>query len=125
MEKIAALAVVVALCAIVVRKQAPELSMILVLLGGVVIFSRALYALTGVRTMLDTLQEAAGLSPAVVAPIIKTAGVAMLTRFSAELCKDAKEGGLAVFVETAGTAVALFLALPLMEAVLALLTKML
>ncbi len=125
MGRIAAFAVVAALCAVVVRKQVPELSMVLVILGGAMILGRALYALTGVRAMLDTLREAAGLSPAVVAPVIKTAGVAILTRFAAELCRDAKEGGLASFVETAGAAIALFLALPLMQTVLSLLTELL
>lgn len=125
MGRIAALAIVAALCAVMVRKQVPELSLVLAVLGGVMILGRALYALTGVRAMLDTLQEVSGLSPAVVAPVIKTAGVAILTRFAAELCRDAKEGGLAAFVETAGAAIALFLALPLMQAVLSLLAELL
>ncbi len=125
MGRIAAFAIVAALCAVVLRKQVPELSMVLAILGGAMILGRALYAITGVQAMLDTLREAAGLSPAVVAPVIKTAGVAILTRFAAELCRDAKEGGLACFVETAGAAIALFLALPLMQTVLSLLTELL
>lgn len=125
MGKIAALAVVAALCAAVVRKQAPEIALVLALVGAALIVSRSLVALTGVRTMLEQLREAAGLAPAVAAPVIKTVGVAILTRLAAELCRDAKESGLAAFVETAGAAAALFLALPLIHTVLDLLEGLL
>lgn len=125
MGKIAAFGVAAALCAVMIRRQSPELAMVLALIGGAMILGRALYSMTGVRDMLDTLQEAAGLSPAVVAPVIKTVGVGLLTRFSAELCKDAGEGGLAAFIETAGAAAALFLALPLMGTVLTMITGLL
>lgn len=125
MGRIAALAVVTALCAVVVRKQAPGIAMAMVLLGVAMILRGSLSAISAVRTMLEELREAAGLSPAVVAPVIKTVGVAILTRFAAEICRDAQEGGLASFVETAGAAVALFLALPLLETVLAMITGLL
>lgn len=125
MGRIAALAIVAALCAVVVRKQAPEIAMVLVLLGAAVILSWSFSAVSGVKAMMDSLRKAAGLSPAVVAPVIKTVGVAILTRFAAEICRDAKEGGLAAFVETAGAAVALFLAVPLLETVLNMITGLL
>jgi len=125
MGRIAALAVVTALCAVVIRKQAPGIAMTLVLLGVAMILRGSLSAISGVRAVLEELREAAGLSPAVVAPVIKTVGVAILTRFASEICKDAQEGGLASFVETAGAAVALFLALPLLETVLAMITGLL
>ena len=125
MGRIAALAVVTALCAVVVRKQAPGIAMAMVLLGVAMILRGSLSAISAVRTMLEELREAAGLSPAVVAPVIKTVGVAILTRFAAEICRDAQEGGLASFVETAGAAVALFLALPLLETVRAMITGLL
>ena len=67
MGRIAALAIVAALCAVVVRKQAPEIAMVLVLLGAAVILSWSFSAVSGVKAMMDSLREAAGLSPAVVA----------------------------------------------------------
>ncbi len=125
MGKIAAFGVVAAFSALVIRKQAPELAVVLVLLGGAMIMGRAIYTMSGVRAMMDTLQETAGLSPAVVAPVLKTVGVGLLSRFAAEMCKDAGEGGLAAFIETAGCAAALFLALPLMGTVLDMITGLL
>ena len=56
---------------------------------------------------------------------MKTAGIAIVTRLAADFCKDAKEGGLASAVELGGTALALGAALPLMTAVLDVLSQLL
>ena len=125
MVKIAAIAVAAALCAVVVKKNVAELGMVLALCAGAIILSCSLGALEGVKELMDTLADTAGLSPAVFAPVVKTVGIAVLTRVSAELCRDAKEGGIAAFVETAGAAAALFVSLPLLKTVLSMVTGLL
>ena len=119
MVKIAAIAVAAALCAVVVKKNVAELC------AGAIILSCSLGALEGVKELMDTLADTAGLSPAVLAPVVKTVGIAVLTRVSAELCRDAKEGGIAAFVETAGAAAALLVSLPLLKTVLSMVTGLL
>ena len=125
MVKIAAIAVAAALCAVVVKKNVAELGMVLALCAGAIILSCSLGALEGVKELMDTLADTAGLSPAVLAPVVKTVGIAVLTRVSAELCRDAKEGGIAAFVETAGAAAALLVSLPLVKTVLSMVTGLL
>ena len=123
--KIAAVAIAAALCAAVVKKQVKELALVLALAAGAVILTAALGALESVRALLDELAQLAGLEPAVLAPVVKTVGVAIITRVTVEVCKDAGEGGIASFVEIAGAAVALYLALPLVRAVLTTITGLL
>ena len=125
MVKIAAVAVAAALCAVVVKKNASELGLVLALAARTVILGLSLGALEGVRELMDTLGDTAGLSPAILAPVLKTVGIAILTRIAAELCRDAKENGIAAFVETAGAASALFVALPLLRTVLSMVTGLL
>ena len=125
MVKIAAIAVAAELCSVVVKKNVAELGMVLALCAGAIILSCSLGALEGVKELMDTLADTAGLSPAVLAPVVKTVGIAVLTRVSAELCRDAKEGGIAAFVETAGAAAALFVSLPLLKTVLSMVTGLL
>ena len=125
MVKIAAIAVAAALCAVVVKKNVAELGMVLALCAGAIILSCSLGALEGVKELMDTLADTAGLSPAVLAPVVKTVGIAVLPRVSAELCRDAKEGGIAAFVETAGAAAALLVSLPLLKTVLSMVTGLL
>ena len=116
--KVAAVAVAGAICAVVVKKSAQEVGIILALTVGVVILTAAMGAVEGVRGLMDDLADTAGLSPAVLAPVIKTVGIVLITRVAAEVCKDAREGGIAAFVEVAGAAMALFVAVPLLRAVL-------
>ena len=125
MLRLAAIAVTAALCAAVIRKGAAELGLVLAIAAGAILLSASLDALSAVRDLMDLLSDTAGLSPAVVAPVVKTTGIAILTRLAAELCRDAKESGIAAFVETAGAACALCAALPLLETVLTMVTELL
>lgn len=121
MEKIgqvAAAAVIAALASVVIKKQAPELALVLVLCGVTGIFLLTVGLFDPIRQLMDTLAEKAALSPAAVAPVIKTVGIGLMSRLAAELCRDAKESGLAAAVEMAGSVLALWVALPLFEAVL-------
>lgn len=123
--KISAVAVAAALCATVLRKNVQELGLVLALAAGVLILGFSLSAVAGVRAVMDALAETAGITPEVLSPVVKTVGIAVVTRITAELCRDAKEGGIAAFVETAGAALALFVSLPLLEAVLDTITGLL
>ncbi len=125
MIKIAAAAVAAALCAVVVRRQSPEIALALGIGACALIVLYCSGALTAVMELVDKLAEMGNLSVQVVEPVIKTAGIAIVTRLAADFCKDAQEGGLASAVELAGTALALAAALPLMSAVLDVLTQLL
>ncbi len=115
--KLSALAVTAALCALVLRRQVPELALCLTLAAGVLLLGEAVTALASVRGLADSLARTAGLSPQVWKPVWKTVGIGVVTRLSSAVCRDAGEGGVAAFLETAGAALALFAALPLVEAV--------
>lgn len=123
--KIAAIAVTASLCAVVVKKQSPEIGFVLALVAGVLIIMPSVEALKSIKDLMNTLSEMAGLSPAVLTPVIKTTGIAIVTKVTAELCRDAREGGIASFVEIAGTVGALFVCLPLIEMVLTMITDLL
>ena len=123
--KVAAAAVAAALCAVVVRRQSPEIALALGVGACALIVLYCSGALTAVVELVDKLAETGNLSAQVVEPVIKTAGIAIVTRLAADFCKDAQEGGLASAVELAGTALALAAALPLMSAVLDVLTRLL
>ena len=123
--RLAAAAVAAALCAVVVKQHAREVGAVLALAAGALLLGAALGALEDVRTLVDELGELIGLSPAVLAPVLKTVGIAILTRIAAELCRDAGEGGIAAAAETAGAAAALLAALPLLRAVLSTITGLL
>lgn len=125
MLKVAAAAVTAALCAVVVRKQSPEIALALGIGACALVMLSCSGAFSSVMELADKLAETGGLSARVVEPVMKTAGIAIVTRLAADFCKDAQEGGLASAVELAGTALSLAAALPLMSAVLDVLIQLL
>lgn len=125
MMKLAAAAVAAALCATVVRKSAPEISLVLVLAAGALILTTGLSAMSGVVDVMNELTDSSGLSPALLAPVLKTVGISVLTYVSAAICRDAREGGLAAFLEVSGSAMALLVSLPLLKTVLGMITELL
>ena len=122
--QVVAAAVIGAVCAAVVKKQTPDLALVVTLCAVALILSTAMAALSLVRELIDVLGERAGLSAAVLAPVVKTLGIALLTRVCAELCRDANEGGIAAAVEIAGGGCALLVCMPLFQAVLALIMEL-
>lgn len=116
--KLAAAAVAAALCCVVLRKQTPELALALALAAGGILLWMAATPLQYAVDFLEELAETAGLSTAVLAPVLKVTGISIVTHTAGELCRDAKEGGVASFLELAGTVTALVVAIPLAKAVL-------
>lgn len=125
MAKVAALAVTAVLCAGVVRRGAPEFALLLALGAGVCIL---LLVMDALEQVLGTIQEMAALAQLdteILRPVVKTVALAIVTRVTAELCRCGGEGGIAAFVETAGTILALAAALPLAKGVLQLMAQLL
>ena len=123
--RVTVFAVVTAFCAVMVRKQTQEIAVVLTLAGVTAILGYCLQIMVDIREIMVSLMDLAQISPTVAAPVFKTVGIAVLTHFGAEVCKDAREGGLAAAVEMAGAAAALCLAVPLLQVVLDMIAELL
>lgn len=116
--QLGALAIVAALCAVMVRQKLATIGLVLALATCAILFLGSLSAFEEMRKMIDELGEMAGLSQTILSPVVKTVGIAIVTKLSSEVCRDAKENGIASFVELAGAAAAIVLAIPLLRMVL-------
>lgn len=125
MMALAALGVTAALCAVVVRQKTPELAALLILAACALLLWNTLPMLETIRDVLEELADLADLSPAILRPMIQTVGLALVTKLASSLCRDAGEGSIASFLEVAGGAAAVLVALPLLKMVLQLVQKLL
>lgn len=123
--QIGAIGVTAALCALLLKKYTPELAFSLALAAGCVLLSLALGWMEELTALLSELGDRAGLAPELLAPVLKVTGIALVSRWAAALCRDAGQNGLAAFVETAASALALLVCVPLLEAVLEAITELL
>ena len=125
MVKVAAGAITAAVLGVVLRKNTPELALLLALAAGLWMVALVADGLGAAVALMEELTSLAGLSEELLEPVVKTVALSILTRLTAEVCKSAGEGGVAAFVETAGTVLALVVALPLVRAVVLMMTEML
>ena len=125
MLKISVLAVAAVLCSCVVRRGAAEFSLLLALTAGAGVVLLAGEALEQVLELVRRMAELAQLDRQALESVIKTVALSILTKITVEVCRSAGEGGIAAFVETAGTILALGVALPLAEGVLELMGQLL
>lgn len=125
MMALAALGVAAALCAVVVRQKTPELAALLGLAACALLLWNTLPMLETIRDVLNELAALAELSPTVLRPMVQTVGLAVVTKLASSLCRDAGEGGVASFLEVAGGAAAVLVALPLLKMVLQLVQELL
>ena len=122
---LAALGMTAALCAVVVRQKTPELAALLILVACALLLWNTLPMLETIRDVLKELAALAELSPTVIRPMVQTVGLAVVTKLASSLCRDAGEGGVASFLEVAGSAAAVLVALPLLKMVLQLVQELL
>lgn len=122
---VAAAAILAAVCALAVRRQVPELAILLGVCAGALAVGYCSGALSAVTGFLEELSRLGGLSPQVLAPMMKAVGIGVICRLAANFCRDAGEGALAGVVELVGTVLGLAAVLPLMSAVVELLSQLL
>jgi len=118
--KTAGLAIVAAICVLVLKKDNPAGAYMIALAAILLIAGLAAAFIKPVKTLMDELGEAAQLSPSVLAPLYKVLGITLITRVSSEACRDAGESAIASMTEFAGAAAALYISLPLLSAVFSL-----
>ena len=121
--QIAALCVTAAMIAVVVRRGTPEF---VLLLAIACVCTVMLFLAEPIRSLLHFLEDlgnGSGISRQLFLPLYKTIGIAFVVKLGGDLCRDVGETALASAVDLAGSVCALFVALPLLQTVLALIME--
>lgn len=127
MDTVGKLIAAVLLCSVIcllLKKQAPELTLCLCMLLCVLCFLTSLPFFSPVLAFFHRLADMTGLSGAVFAPLFKTAAIGILAQLAGTICRDSGQQALAQAVEICCAFVSFYLALPLLELVLSLLQTM-
>jgi stage III sporulation protein AD len=98
---------------VLVKKSSPEIGLLLGLFVAAAVFAAGFDAFRAVKDFLDAALGDTGVARETVVPVWKTCVIAIVTKITAELCRDARENALASGVETAGAVLGLYVVLPL------------
>lgn len=111
--KCTALALFSAVSALLIRRMNPELSLLISVAAVVVIMLSVVMLLRELTDSMRELEYVFGSLIVQTRPILKCLGIAFITRFGADLCRDASQAALAAVLETAGSLCAAAVAMPM------------
>ncbi|MCL1821040.1 MAG: stage III sporulation AC/AD family protein [Oscillospiraceae bacterium] len=109
----------------VIKKRNPEQGLMLSIAAVCAMSLLSAAVLTEIINWLREMAESFGLEGTVFETLIKVLGISLIIRITADLCRDAEEKGIATAVEVGGTALAIFIAMPLFNSVLTLIKSIL
>ena len=122
--KISALALIAAILCVLIRDHQKHVSLLLSLAACVSMIVLCTSFLEPILEVLNKLIVLSGIVDDIVSPMLKVAGIGLLTQISAGICIDAGENALGKTVELVGNILALYASLPLLIAALELVEKM-
>ncbi len=124
MLKLAVLAVLSAVMCLLLRQNEMSLALVFSVLACTLILLIGIRFLQPVLSVIKQLEDLSGLEKGATQPLFKVVGIGVLTQIAGSVCRDADEGSLAKSVEIAGTFLAIYASLPLLNAVLSLVEKL-
>ena len=122
--KIAALAVIAAILAVLLKKYRPEIALQVSIAAGLLILFAVIEQVTGIMESILGIAESFGLATSYLNIIFKVIGISYIAQFAAQTCRDAGEGAIAEKVELAAKILLLTLALPIVTELLQLVSSL-
>ena len=123
--KITALALVTTVLTLVVRRQEKDFALLLTMAGcamaGMVLFT----FLEPVLDFLVTLQTLGDLSGDILLILLKAVGVGLVAEIAGMVCADGGNSSLGKVIQLVGSAVILWLSLPIFQMLMDLMTRIL
>lgn len=107
--------VIAAFLTVLLRQYRPELALAVGVAAGVGISVAVILTLSEPLAYVKETLTRAGMDGGTALLLIKSLGICLLTQFTAELCRDAGESGMASRAELGGKAALLLLLLPLLR----------
>ena len=118
MGRVIALGLVGTILALTLKKESPQLALLLTAVTGILIFFMVCGYLEGLLRVLRETAEKAGVGSGYFAVVMKVIGIAYLTQFGSQLCADAGETAIGSKIELAGKLLMMAAAMPVLTALL-------
>ena len=123
--KIIGIALIALIIIILLRQYKPEFAIYISLLTGTLILMLVMDKLTGIISLLQSLQQKASINSTFIALLIKITGIAFLSEFAVSICKDSGEGAIASKIEIGSKIIIVSMSIPIISALLEIIIKIL
>lgn len=114
---------VVTVLLIVVRKDRPEMAVLLSIAASALILIGLIKNIAQILTVFESLTSKTQINSGYLKLVVKIVGIAYLAGFGAQICKDAGENSMAAKIELAGKIFILSLGVPIMIGLLEMIIR--
>lgn len=121
--QIVAIGIIATLFAIILKQQKPELAIYINIAAGLFIFFLILGQLSGVIDILSKIVQKSQIDTIYLSTLLKIIGIAYITEFGANICRDAGEGAIASKIELGGKVIIMVMALPILAGLMEIILK--
>lgn len=107
-----------------IKNYRSEFTMYVSIIAGAIILIFVVNELAPIVTMLQSLSEKMGVSSTFFSILLKITGIAYLSEFGANVCRDSGETAIASKVELAGKVLIISLSIPILLALMETLNEL-
>ncbi len=118
MAQIVVVGLVGTILTLMIKEQRPEISLLIAVTTGVLIFISLCGRLEMLLSLLEETAEKAGVSQGYFVIVLKVTGIAYLAQFGMQLCNDAGQTSIAGKIELAGKIMMMVVSAPVLLSLL-------
>ncbi|HAF67019.1 MAG: stage III sporulation protein AD [Bacillota bacterium] len=123
--QIVILGITASLILLILRRERPELALVLSMAAGAAILVAVLPGLRMVITAFSDIAREAGVGPLYFGIILKVVAIAYIADLGASICRDADENLIASRIEMAGKILILVCSIPIIQGIVELIRTLL
>ena len=112
MLKVGIIGIVAASAALIIKKDKPELALLLGISAGTIIFMLAVVQLAATAQFFETIVSKLPIDTEVFARMLKRLGIAYAAEFSSAICKDSGHSAIAAQIELFAKVMIVTLSIP-------------
>ena len=116
--KIIGVAFIATFIIVLLKQYKPEYVIHVSILAGIIIFGMVVFKLSSIIELLQSLSSKLGVNSKFFMILIKITGIAYLSEFAVNVCKDSGEMAIASKVEVAAKIIIIGMSIPIVAALL-------
>ncbi|NMA66215.1 MAG: stage III sporulation protein AD [Clostridiaceae bacterium] len=123
--RIAAIGIIIAVIALMISVQRPEMSILLGLAFGAMVLIVAFSKAGSIIGVIKENIDAAGIDSKLLVPVLKVTGMAYITQFAVDICSDCGQKAIATKIEIVGKIMMLAVSVPIATSIIKVIASIL
>ena len=110
---------------IIIKQYRPEFAIYISAVAGILILYIAMDKLSNIISLLQTISQKSGINSTFIEILLKITGIAFLSEFAVNICKDSGETAIASKIELGSKIVIISMSIPIISSLMELILNIL